>query len=82
MLLSRDNMIIGLPNIFFYLFRPYSGDYGMPLPAASLFLSVTSLFPYKVMSKFDKLVDFTFVNLYHVRCAIAEPEVTNAETTD
>uniref|UniRef100_K1Q3S1 Complement C1q tumor necrosis factor-related protein 3 n=1 Tax=Magallana gigas TaxID=29159 RepID=K1Q3S1_MAGGI len=35
----------------------------------------------KVMSKFDNFVDFTFVNLYHVRCAIAEPGDTNAETT-
>ena len=59
-----------------FIFLSFRSDgYGMPFPAARQL-------PYKVMSKFDKLVDFTFVNLYHVRRAIAEPEVTNAETTD
>ena len=55
--------------------------FSIPAITACLFSAAKQL-PYKVMSKFDKLVDFTFVNLYHVRCAFAEPEVTNAESTD
>lgn len=51
-----------------------SGDYDMPFP-------VVRQLPYKIMSKFDKLVDFTLVKLYHVRCAISEDEDANAETT-
>lgn len=82
MLLFRDNMIIGLFNIFFYLFCFYFGDYGMFLFVVSFFLLVMLLFLYKVMLKFDKFVDFIFVNLYYVRCVIVEFEVINVEIMD
>lgn len=37
---------------------------------------------FKIISKFDSFVDFTFVYLQHVTCAIFEHEDTNVETTD
>lgn len=45
-------MIISV--LVYSVFRPHSGDYGMPFPASP---SVTPLIPYEVMSTF---VDFTF----------------------
>lgn len=54
----------------------------MFLFVVSFFLLVMLLFLYKVMLKFDKFVDFIFVNLYYVRCVIVEFEVINVEIMD
>lgn len=44
-------------------------DYSMSIPQQAVV--------FKGHVKFEKLVDITNVNLYHVKCAISEHEETN-----
>lgn len=52
----------------------HSADYGMPFPVANIF-HIRSC-----QNFFDKLVNFTFVDMQHIRCAISDHKYTNAET--
>lgn len=71
--LSNKSYFTSLTEYYFY-FSPYRRWRHA--------FSYSKHLPYKVVLKFDNLVYITFVELFHVRCAISEHKDTNVKTTD